>query len=47
MEPDGLVFTGKHDFDLTIVLEALKKCPLDDGDVDIREYLVAYNELCR
>lgn len=38
---------AKHDFDLEMVLEALKKCPVGNGDVDLRQYLVAYNELCR
>lgn len=37
----------KHDFDLELVLEALKRCPCENGDIDLREYLVAYNELCR
>ncbi|KAL4220878.1 Glycolipid transfer protein (GLTP) [Mactra antiquata] len=37
----------KHDFDLELVLTALKNCPTDDGDVDLKYYLQAYNELCR
>lgn len=37
----------RHDFDLELVLSALKKCPTSDRDIDLREYLVAYNELCR
>ncbi|XP_045161715.2 ceramide-1-phosphate transfer protein-like [Mercenaria mercenaria] len=36
-----------HDFDLELVLQALKRCPAGGGDIDLREYLVAYNELCR
>lgn len=48
METAGDIFhTEKHDFDLELVLTALKKCPLDDEDVDMCQYLVAYNELCR
>ncbi|XP_052820483.1 ceramide-1-phosphate transfer protein-like [Mya arenaria] len=37
----------KHDFDLVLVLDSLIRCPLEGGDVDLSEYLVAYRELCR
>ena len=48
MDTEGeLFYTEKHDFDIDLVLTALKRCPVDDRDVDIRQYLVAYNELCR
>lgn len=48
MEQESDIFyKEKHDFDLDLVLSALKRCPLEDRDVDVREYLVAYNELCR
>ncbi|XP_050413866.1 ceramide-1-phosphate transfer protein [Patella vulgata] len=37
----------KHDFDLEVVLDALKKCRLNDDTVVLSEYIRAYRELCR
>jgi len=45
---NGHVFAAvKHDFDLEHVLDALNRCPLENDDVDMQQYLLAYNELCR
>lgn len=37
----------KHDFDLEVVLDAFRKCLLNDGSVSVEEYLRAFHELCR
>lgn len=39
--------TNKHDFDLEVVLRALRMSQLDGTDVSIPHYLQAYAELCR
>ncbi|ESO91384.1 hypothetical protein LOTGIDRAFT_228823 [Lottia gigantea] len=38
---------AKHDFDLEVVLDALKKCRINDDTILMSEYLRAYRELCR
>ncbi|XP_013393975.1 ceramide-1-phosphate transfer protein [Lingula anatina] len=37
----------KKDFDLEVVLEALKSCKQDDDTISLKSYLTAYHELCR
>ncbi|KAH3715938.1 hypothetical protein DPMN_058654 [Dreissena polymorpha] len=43
----SLVSTNKHDFDLEVVLRALRMSQLGGTDVSIPHYLQAYAELCR
>ena len=46
-EETSAFHTKKHDFDLQVVLRALRMSQLDGTDVSIPHYLQAYAELCR
>ncbi|XP_071116231.1 ceramide-1-phosphate transfer protein-like [Haliotis cracherodii] len=39
--------TRKKDFDLVVVLEAFQRCRQSDDTLMLREYLMAFTELCR